>query len=53
MIRTLRLIKYHQTVIEQQPVTSPNVTKSSGIFLILGDDSMVQHIIPINNSGPQ
>ena len=53
MIRTLRLIKCQQTVIKQQPETSPNVTKASGIFLILEDDDMVQHIIPINNSGPQ
>ena len=53
IIKTLRPSKYHQTVIEQQPDTLPNVTKASDNFLIPGDDEIVQHIITINKSGPQ
>ena len=36
------------TVIEQQPDPSPNVTKSSDIFLTPRNDDMVKHAIPIN-----
>ena len=43
----------NQTVINQQPDPSPNVMKAREIFLITGDDEMVQHIRPINKSGPQ
>ena len=50
IIITLRPSKYHQTVIEQQPDTSPNVTKASEILLIPGGYDMFQHIIPINKS---
>ena len=46
-------IKDNHTVINQQPGPSPNLTKASDIFLIPGDEEMVQHIIPINKSGPQ
>ena len=53
VIRTLRPSKDHQTVIEQQSDTSPNVTKASDILLIPGYDDMVQHIRLINKSGPQ
>ena len=49
----LRPNKDHHKVIEQQPGLLPKVTKSSGIFLIPGDDEMVQHIFPFNESGPQ
>ena len=45
--------KDHQTVIEQQPAPSPNVTKDSDILVIPGDADMVQQMIPINKSGPQ
>ena len=41
-------IKDSQTVIKQQHYPSPNVTKESDIFLIPGDDDMVQHISPAN-----
>ena len=40
-------------MIEQQPDPSPSVTKTSDIWLIPGNDDMVNHIIPINKSGPQ
>ena len=53
LIRTLRPRKDHHTVIKQQPDPSPNVTKESEILLITGDDDMVQHISPINKSGPR
>ena len=46
-------IKYHHTVIKQQLDTPPNATKSNDIFLIPGNDEIVQHIRPINKSGPQ
>ena len=49
----MRPSKDHQTVIEQQYDPSPNVTKACDILLSPGDDEMVQHIIPINNSGTQ
>ena len=52
-IRTLVPINDNQTSIKQQTDLSPNVTKASDIFLIPGDDKMVQHISPINKSGPQ
>ena len=52
IIRTLITIRDHHTVIEQQPDQSPNVTKASKILLSPGDDDMVQHISPINKSGP-
>ena len=45
--------KDHQIVIDQQPNTSPNVMKASDIFLLPGDDDMVQQISPKNKSGPQ
>ena len=48
IIRTLRPIKDHKTVLEQQPDPSPNATKVNEIFMISGDNEMVQHIIPIN-----
>ena len=51
-IRTRRPIKYHQTVVEQQPDPATTVTKASDIWLIPGDDDMVQHIRPIKKSGP-
>ena len=51
-IRTRRSSKDHQTVVEKQPDPETNVTKSSDIFLIPRDDDMVQHISPINKSGP-
>ena len=47
-IRTLVPINDNQTSIKQQTDLSPNVTKASDIFLIPGDDKMVQHIFPIN-----
>ena len=53
IISILRPSKYNRTVIQQQPYPAKNVTKSSDIILIHGDDDMVQHIIPINKSGPQ
>ena len=43
----------NQTVINQQSDPSPNVMKARENFLITGDDEMVQHIRPINKSGPQ
>ena len=43
--------KDHHTVVDQQPDSATNVTKSSDIWLIPGDDDMVQHIRPINKSG--
>ena len=49
----MRPIKDQHIVIEQQPDPSPNVTKASDIFLTPGDEDMVQHISPINKSGPQ
>ena len=49
-IRTRRPIKYHQTVVEQQPDPATTVTKESDIWLIPGDDDMVQHIRPLNKS---
>ena len=49
----MRPIKDHQEVIEQQPDSSPNVTKSRDVLLIPGDDEMVQHIRPINKLGPK
>ena len=49
----LRPSKDNHTVIEQQPYSSPNVTKASDIFRITGDVEMVQHIIPKNKSGLQ
>ena len=49
----LRPIKDHHTVIKQQLDTPPNATKSNDIFLIPGNDEIVQHIRPINKSGPQ
>ena len=52
-IRTLVPINDNQTSIKQQTDLSPNVTKASDIFLIPGDDKMVQHIFSINKSGPQ
>ena len=52
-IRIMRPIKDQHIVIEQQPDPSPNVTKASDIFLTPGDEDMVQHISPINKSGPQ
>ena len=48
IISTIRPIKDHQKIINQQPVT-----KESDLLLITGDDEMVQHISPINKSGPQ
>ena len=47
----LRPSKDHQTVIEQQPDSPPNVTNASDIFLSPGDDDTVHHISPINKSG--
>ena len=52
-MRMLRPSKDYHIVIEQQPDTSPNVTKASDIFLTHRDDDMVRHIIPINKSAPQ
>ena len=49
----LRPIKDHQTVFEKQPDPAKQLTKSSDIWIIPGDDEMVQHIRPINKSGPQ
>ena len=45
--------KYHQQFIEKQPTPSPNIKKASDVLLIPGDDSMGQHISPINKSGPK
>ena len=50
-MRTLEPIYNYQTVIEQQPDPSPNVTKENVNFLVPGNDEMVQHISPINKSG--
>ena len=44
---------YHHTVIKQQHGPPPKVKDASDIFLIPGDDEMVQNITPINKSGPQ
>ena len=52
-IKTRRPIKNQQALVEQQPDTETNVTKVSDVWLINGDDDMVQHIRPINKSGPQ
>ena len=52
-MRTLNPIKDHQTVVNQQPDLATNVTKASDICLITGDDEIIQHIIPLNKSGPQ
>ena len=53
IIKTLRPNKDRQAVIAQQPAPSPTVMKSSGIFLVPGDDDMGQHISPINKPVPQ
>ena len=42
--------KDQQIVIKQQPDPSPNVTKSSVVFLTPGDGEMVQYISPVNKS---
>ena len=47
-IRIMIKSKDKWTVIEQQPDPSPNVTKSSDIFLTPRNDDMVKHAIPIN-----
>ena len=52
-MRTRRPSKDHQTVAKQQPDPEINVTKASAIWLINGDDEMVQHIRPLNKSEPQ
>ena len=52
-IRIQRPIKYHQTVVEQQPDPATTVTKASDIWLITGDDDMVKCIRLINKSGTQ
>ena len=49
-IRTTRISKDNRIVIKKQPDPSTNVTKLSDIFLALGNDEMVQHTSPINNS---
>ena len=38
---------------KKQTDPSPNATKDSEILLIPGDDETIQHIRPINKSGPQ
>ena len=40
-------------MVEQQTDTETNIIKASDIWMIPGDDEMVQHIIPLNKSGPQ
>ena len=45
--------KDHQTVVDQKPDPATNLTKASGIWMIPGDDEMVQNIRPINKSGPR
>ena len=52
-IRIQRPIKYHQTVVKQQPNTAINVTKSSDIWLIPRYYEIVQNIRPLNKPGPQ
>ena len=52
-IRTQRPSKDHQTVFKQKPDSATNVTKASDIWMIPGDDDMIQHIRPLNKSGPQ
>ena len=52
IIRTLIPSKYHQAVIKQQPDPSPSIKKVSIILMNPGDYNMIQHIIPINTSGP-
>ena len=47
----LRPSKDHQTVIEQQPDPSLNVTKERDLLIIPGDDDMLQHISTINKLG--
>ena len=50
---TLRPSKDYQIVVEKKADPETNVTASSDIWLIPGDDEMVQHIILINKPGPQ
>ena len=52
IISTLSPSKDHQKVIKKQPDPSPNITKSSEILLVPGDDEMIQYTIPINKSVP-
>ena len=49
IIRDLRLRKYQQKVIEQQPAPSPTVMKSSGIFTNPGDDKWFNILSPSIN----
>ena len=53
IIRTLRPSKDYQTVIEQRPDPSQDAKKDNDIFLIPGNDEIVQHIIPVNKQGLQ
>ena len=53
IIRPLRPSKHEQTVIAQQPASSPTSTEASVNFPMPEDDDMGQHVSPINKPGPQ